>query len=82
MASKGQRAKIYFGSDRTFHSYSVVKMQNVVKSTGEESEVQLGEFASKRGLKVTNWSVVKKHMIKGMPFMLSQIYLTSLADRE
>ena len=68
--------------NHTFLIISVVKIQNVVRSTGEESEVQLREFASKRGLKLSNWSVVKKHMIKGMPFMLSQIYLTSLADRE
>ena len=59
-----------------------MKVQDVVRSTGEESDVQLREFASKRGLKLTNWSIVKKHMIKGMPFTLSQIYLTSLADRE
>lgn len=69
-----------FGCDVEIES--VVKIQDVVRSTGEESEVQLREFASKRGLKLTNWSIVKKHMIKGMPFMLSQIYLTSLADRE
>ena len=28
----------------------------------------LREFASKRGLKLTNWSVVKKHMFKGTDY--------------
>ena len=60
----------------------VSKIEQVIKSSGEETEAQLREFASSRGLKLTNWSVTKKHMIKGMPFMLSQINLTSLADRE
>ena len=32
------------------HFISVVKIQNVVKSTGEESEEQLREFASKSNI--------------------------------
>lgn len=54
----------------------------VVSSSGQESEVEIQEFARKRGLRITNWEITRKSMVKGVPFMLSQVYLTSLADRE
>lgn len=53
------------------------KIRKVVSSSGSESEVQLREYASERGLHLNNWLITKKHMVKGKPPMLSQVRLTS-----
>ena len=55
-------------------------MIRVVKSLGTESENQLRDFATRRGIKLNNWAVTKSSMVKGAPFMLSQIRLTSLEN--
>ena len=73
---------IFGSSNIHFEHQQSGLMTKVVKSLGTESENQLREFASKRGIKLTNWAVTRSSMVKGLPFMLSQIHLTSLADRE
>ena len=55
-------------------------MIRVVKSLGTESENQLRDFAARRGIKLNNWAVTRSSMVKGKPFMLSQIHLTSLEN--
>lgn len=61
---------------------STIDVKELVKHNGTETENQITDYANKRGLKVTNWLVTKKHMAKGMPMMLSPIRLTSLTDRD
>ena len=55
-------------------------MIRVVKSLGTESENQLRDFATRRGIKLNNWAVTRSSMVKGVPFMLSQIRLTSMEN--
>ena len=74
---------IFGTTDLTFVSTpSKNELIKVVKSSGHESENQLRDFAAKRGIKLTNWAVTRNSMVKGVPFMLSQIPLLSMVDRE
>lgn len=56
-------------------------IKEVIWTTGQESEEEMREFSRKRGLHLTNWMVTKKHLVKGNPMMLSQVWLSSLEDR-
>ena len=50
----------------------------VIKTQETESENQMRDFAMKRGIRLNNWSIIKKHLVKTQaPLMLSQTYLTS-----
>ena len=53
---------------------------NVINS-GSDSEIKMKEYAAKRGLRLTNWAMTQKYMVKPQLPMLSQIRLTSLEDR-
>ena len=53
---------------------------NVI-SSGSDSEIKMKEYAAKRGLRLTNWAMTQKYMVKLQLPMLSQIRLTSLEDR-
>ena len=50
----------------------------LIKTQETESENQMRDFAMKRGIRLNNWSIIKKHLVKTQaPLMLSQTYLTS-----
>ena len=53
-------------------------MIKVIKTKETESENQMRDFAMRRGIRLNNWSITKKHLVKTQsPLMLSQTYLTS-----
>ena len=54
---------------------------NVI-SSGSDSEIKMKEYAAKRGLRLTNWAMTQKFMVKPqLPMLLlSQIRLNSLDD--
>ena len=54
---------------------------SVIKTENNQTENQIREYAMKRGIRLTNWSITQKHMIKSQLPMLSQIHLTSMNDR-
>ena len=65
-----------YGSD--FEMDTKVSKIKVIKTQENESENQMRDFAMKRGIKLNNWSITKKHLTKTQaPLMLSQTYLTS-----
>ena len=59
---------------------SMMSKVNVINS-GSDSEIRMKEYAAKRGLRLTNWAMTQKYMVKPQLPMLSQIRLTSLEDR-
>ena len=72
-----------YGSDITMEPPVMANKRNisVIKTENNETENQIREYATKRGIRLTNWSITQKHMIKSQLPMLSQIYLTSMNDR-
>ena len=50
----------------------------VIKTQETESENQRRDFTMKRGIRLNNWTITKKHLVKNQsPLMLLQTYLTS-----
>ena len=71
-----------YASDISVNSFSNGNMSKVnVINSGSDSEIKMKEYAAKRGLRLTNWAMTQKYMVKPQLPMLSQIRLTSLEDR-
>ena len=72
-----------YGSDITMEPSAMANKRNisVIKTENNQTENQIREYAMKRGIRLTNWSITQKHMIKSQLPMLSQIHLTSMNDR-